>query len=102
MNEALTNEITRILWRYYETSLPDTPWRMAVVIVKKLEDAGLLEKEGQMPTFEFKCPKCFITLEQYFGQGDEPTMRCFDCQEEMIKQFTPPAIHFKGDGWGGK
>jgi hypothetical protein len=46
MNEALTNEITRILWRYYETSLPDTPWRMAVVIVKKLEDAGLLEKEG--------------------------------------------------------
>lgn len=45
MSEQITKEIARILWRYYETSLPDTPWRMAVVIVKKLEDAKLLEGE---------------------------------------------------------
>lgn len=57
---------------------------------------------GQMPTYEFKCLKCHLTLEQHFTIDDEPTMRCFECQEEMVKQFTPPAIHFKGDGWGGK
>ena len=45
MSEEITAEIARILWRYYETSLPDTPMRMAVVIVKKLQDAKLLEGE---------------------------------------------------------
>lgn len=55
-----------------------------------------------MPTYEFKCQKCYLTLEQYFQLGDEPIMRCFQCQEEMVKMFTPPAIHFKGDGWGGQ
>lgn len=39
---ALEKAIADILWRYYETSLPDTPWRMAVVIVKRLEAQGLL------------------------------------------------------------
>ena len=43
MSEEITAEIARILWRYYETSLPDTPRRMAVVIVTKLKDAGLME-----------------------------------------------------------
>lgn len=54
-----------------------------------------------MPTYEFKCPQCYLTLEQHFAIGDEPTVRCGDCQQEMFKQFTPPAVHFKGDGWGG-
>ena len=43
MSEEITAEIARILWRYYETSLPDTPRRMAVVIVKKLQEKNLVE-----------------------------------------------------------
>lgn len=54
-----------------------------------------------MPIYVFKCLNCYIELEQHFAIGDEPTVRCADCQQEMFKQFTPPAVHFKGDGWGG-
>lgn len=43
MSEEITAEVARILWRYYETSLPDTPRRMAVVIVERLKAAGLME-----------------------------------------------------------
>jgi len=45
VSEEITAEVARILWRYYETSLPDTPRRMAIVIVTKLQDAGLLERK---------------------------------------------------------
>lgn len=27
--------------------------------------------------------------------------QCATCGEFMIKSFTPPAVHFKGGGWGG-
>jgi hypothetical protein len=47
MNEkSLKNAITRLLWEAYETSLPDTPFRMATIIVERLKQMGYLE-EGQ-------------------------------------------------------
>lgn len=45
MSEEITAEIARILWRYYETSLPDTPRRMAVVIVDRLKEQGFLKEQ---------------------------------------------------------
>lgn len=42
MSEEITAEIARILWRYYETSLPDTPRRMAVVVTTELRKRGFL------------------------------------------------------------
>ena len=63
---------------------------------------GIIGKERVMPIYVFKCLNCYIELEQHFAIGDEPLMRCSECKVEMFKQFTPPAVHFKGDGWGGQ
>lgn len=53
-----------------------------------------------MPVYTFKCLNCYIEIEQEFKLVDEPEVRCHDCQCYMQKQFTPPAVHFKGTGWG--
>jgi hypothetical protein len=38
--ESLEGAIANALWRYYETSLPDTPWRMAVLIATQVRKEG--------------------------------------------------------------
>ena len=32
---------------------------------------------------------------------DDPFPKCEKCDVTLTKVFTPPAIHFKGGGWGG-
>lgn len=53
-----------------------------------------------MPIYTFKCLNCYIEIEQEFSFHDEPLIRCADCQQYMAKQFTAPAVHFNGTGWG--
>jgi putative FmdB family regulatory protein len=55
-----------------------------------------------MPVYIFKCDSCNAELEQSFSVYTNATVWCEACKEPMTKQFTAPAIHFKGDGWGGK
>jgi hypothetical protein len=43
--KPLSNALATILWQAYETSLPDTPYRMAVTIVERLKQLGYLEGE---------------------------------------------------------
>lgn len=55
-----------------------------------------------MPIYGFKCQIC---------NGQSEVMRRFDepdfsiapmcCGIPMQRDFTAPAIHFKGTGWGG-
>jgi predicted nucleic acid-binding Zn ribbon protein len=35
-----------------------------------------------------------------FDATQRPT--CEGCGEFMIKSYTPPAVQFKGGGWGGQ
>ncbi len=44
MQKPLEDVISVILWQAYETSLPDTPYRMAVTIVERLKQLGYLEE----------------------------------------------------------
>jgi len=30
------------------------------------------------------------------------TPKCKTCDQPMIKVYTPPAVQFKGGGWGGQ
>lgn len=55
-----------------------------------------------MPTYEFKCPKCLITVEQQFSVYSNATMWCSDCKMPMDKQFASVNVIFKGDGWASK
>ena len=55
-----------------------------------------------MPTYQFTGADCGDTGIQAFTYDQEPTINCGHCGSIMRKEFTPPAIHFKGGGWGGK
>lgn len=55
-----------------------------------------------MPRYDFTCMECDKTVEKemVFNSNEMPV--CESCGNFMIKVFTPPAIHFKGGGWGGQ
>lgn len=53
-----------------------------------------------MPVYVFKCENCQIEVEQTFSVYTNATIWCQPCQIPMSKQFTAPAVHFKGKGWG--
>ena len=44
--------ISVVLWKLYETSLPDTPYRMGIAIVHQLKREGYLEVNNDPATVE--------------------------------------------------
>ena len=56
-----------------------------------------------MPKYDFKCDLCngsVVELHLTFDSTERPV--CDRCSNYMSKVFTPPAVQFKGGGWGGK
>jgi putative FmdB family regulatory protein len=54
-----------------------------------------------MPTYDFKCNTCGITVEVVASVDDQAAPKC-DCGEMMQKIYSAPGIVFKGTGWAGK
>lgn len=56
-----------------------------------------------MPTYEFLCPICGTTREQFIYHKDYEgyIVRCpkLGCNKPMDRLYTPPAIRFKGTGF---
>ena len=54
-----------------------------------------------MPTYEYKCRKCGTVIELQHGFDEKPpkTCRANGCRGRLERQFSPPAIIFKGKGW---
>jgi putative FmdB family regulatory protein len=55
-----------------------------------------------MPTYDFICDSCGDIVTQSFAYDVEPKINCGHCACPMRKVFSAPAVHFKGEGWGGK
>ena len=55
-----------------------------------------------MPTFDFKCNLCDGVVELRIVEGDDPFPKCEKCDVTLTRVYTPPAVHFKGGGWGGQ
>ena len=55
-----------------------------------------------MPTYEYKCPNCEITVDRSYAVYSNHTEFCEDCGVKMAKVFSPVGVIFKGDGWAGK
>lgn len=56
-----------------------------------------------MPKYDYKCHTCDnkpVELHHAFDSVVRP--KCEDCGTEMVKVYTPPAVQFKGGGWGGQ
>lgn len=54
-----------------------------------------------MPNYDFTCPMCDWKGELFVEYSADEFPKCNDCNITLTKVFTPPAIHFKGGGWGG-
>lgn len=54
-----------------------------------------------MPNYNFVCRMCDKEYELYVGYDQDEFPKCETCDITLSKVFTPPAIHFKGGGWGG-
>lgn len=52
-----------------------------------------------MPLYEYKCEKCGKRVEILQRVSDPPYSHCPSCGGDMKKQFSSPAIQFKGSGF---
>jgi putative FmdB family regulatory protein len=52
-----------------------------------------------MPIYEYRCKKCGAHMEVLVRSSDKPPKRCRKCGGTLEKQFSSPAIQFKGEGW---
>jgi putative FmdB family regulatory protein len=57
-----------------------------------------------MPIYDYLCTECDHRADILHGINDPGPNFCPSCGREgtMRKQFTTPAIHFKGSGWAKK
>mgnify|MGYP006281219377 FL=1 len=55
-----------------------------------------------MPTYDFVCLACDKTVEMLMAVDATDRPQCETCGNFMNKVYTPPAVHFKGGGWGGQ
>jgi putative FmdB family regulatory protein len=52
-----------------------------------------------VPLYEYKCEKCGERVELIQSVSDKPYSHCPKCGGDMKKQFSAPAIQFKGSGF---
>jgi len=55
-----------------------------------------------MPKYDFVCIHCDSTVEMHMAFDSTSAPECENCGNRMTKVYTPPAVHFKGGGWGGQ
>lgn len=52
-----------------------------------------------MPTYEYRCPICLLTVVVMKSMNDETEETCDNCNVSLIKQFSSPTITFNGSGF---
>jgi len=52
-----------------------------------------------MPLYEYVCDDCGHRFEVIQKFSDPPIEQCPKCNGSVQKQFSSPAIQFKGSGW---
>jgi putative FmdB family regulatory protein len=58
--------------------------------------------EGYMPTYNYKCTKCKITISHLVPINETLVApKCESCEQDMERIFAVPNIAFRGGGWGG-
>jgi len=56
----------------------------------------------KMPVYDFKCEACDSVVEMRMATSEDPVPTCNQCGGLMTKVWTPPAVIFRGGGWGGQ
>jgi len=56
-----------------------------------------------MPTYVYSCSKCNQSFSQVEKFNDNSKIKCIYCnKKKATRQFSPPTILYKGDGWYSK
>jgi putative FmdB family regulatory protein len=50
-----------------------------------------------MPVYDYKCSKCFISIEFNRGFGEDREPVC--CEQAMVRQWSSPGVIFNGSGF---
>jgi putative FmdB family regulatory protein len=54
-----------------------------------------------MPTYEYKCPGCPLTITIVRSvEAEEFKPICANCAKTMKRSYDAPPVHLKGKGWG--
>lgn len=55
-----------------------------------------------MPTYEYKCPAC-SSMKPVTASFDDELIapKCDTCLLSMVRDYSSPAVIFRGKGWGG-
>lgn len=60
--DSAEGAIASVLWRGYETSLPDTPYRMAIYVAQQLRKEGYLESNDDPSKVEGRESLCDVAI----------------------------------------
>lgn len=53
-----------------------------------------------MPTYDYKCPKCYKIEQLFHKMCEEIEQQCSECNEKMVKCISCGiGLHFKGNGF---
>jgi putative FmdB family regulatory protein len=53
--------------------------------------------------YEYKCSDCQHIRELEYPMGVTAKIpRCPECDGQLLRLFSAPPIHFKGEGWASK
>mgnify|MGYP003111792290 CR=1 FL=1 len=56
-----------------------------------------------MPTYQYLCEKCTKSFTQVESFNGNSKIKCKYCNKKTaIRQFSPPTVLYKGDGWYSK
>jgi len=54
-----------------------------------------------MPSYDYKCPNDGIKMILNLSiNGTIKIPPCPNCGKEMVRDYSPPGVSFKGTGWG--
>lgn len=52
-----------------------------------------------MPLYEYRCTACGYKFEKIQKFSDEPLSTCPQCEGQLVRPMTAPALRFEGAGW---
>ena len=56
-----------------------------------------------MPTYQYLCKKCTKSFTQVESFNGNRKIKCKYCKKKTaIRQFSPPTVLYRGDGWYSK
>jgi len=62
-----------------------------------LDALARIDKRKQMPTYDYRCPKCSMRMVIIRTlQEKERKPICVNDATELVREYAPPAVTFKG------